>query len=218
MYTGSYSVSESSDNPKTPQTEEEEECEQIAEPTEEWPQDIPRPMTPLGACFTPLCNSGFYEASRNNDDFPDISMAHAKLYVLAQYTNTPALENDALEKLHKLLVQFTFSNDPHIFESVVGLIQYVYGNTNSLANSEEPMRRVVSTFCATHYLKLLRKPAFKRLPFEGGDFMVDFWDKAGRLIEWERMKSDEVGRNEIKELRRKRIPLQLYDPTEFGGF
>ena len=190
IYTGSYSVSEYSEDCDTAPTEEE--IETSPEPSVQNSLfDTIRPLTPLSVCFTFLPAEAPYDTSQHDGDFSAISMAHAKIYVLAQYTNTPALENDALKRLHKLLVQLPPSKDLHIIESVVNLVQYVYANTNALVNSEEPMRRVISTFCAVRFFELLGQPAFQKLQYEGGDFMVDFWEKAGRLIEWERNTSDE---------------------------
>ncbi|KAF8542027.1 hypothetical protein BDD12DRAFT_432243 [Trichophaea hybrida] len=191
IYTGNYSVSESSENLNAPPPEAE--SRKAPEPTVQSSQlGTVRPLTPLSACFTPLPTPGPYDTSQDKGDFSAKSMAHAKLYVLAQYTNTPALENAALGRLHNILVQFASSKDAQNTESIVNLVEYIYANTNSPMNSEEPMRRVISTFCAVRFFELLGQPAFQKLQYEGGAFMVDFWEKAGRSIEWERKKSDEV--------------------------
>ncbi|KAF8244377.1 hypothetical protein K440DRAFT_588547 [Wilcoxina mikolae CBS 423.85] len=191
IYTGDYSVSECSGISRTPPAEAESRTE--PEPTVQSSQlDTLRPLTPLSACYTPLPTSWPNDTSLDKFDLSTISMAHAKLYVLAQYTNTPSLENAALGRLHNILLQFVPSKDAQVVESVVKLVVYVYEHTNALVNSEEPMRRVISTFCAVQFFELLGQPAFQKLQYEGGDFMVDFWEKTGRFIEGERKKSDEA--------------------------
>jgi hypothetical protein len=191
IYTGDYSVPGSSKCNKMPPAELESHT--TSEPIVQQPQiGMLRPLTPLKGCFTPLPATKLDATSLDKGDFSVTSMAHAKLYVLAQYTNTPALENAALGRLHKILVQLVPSNDSQIVESIVNLVVYVYSNTNALVNSEEPMRRVISTFCAVRFLELLGHATFQKLQSEGGDFVVDFWEKAGRLISWDRMKSDEM--------------------------
>ncbi|KAF8542021.1 hypothetical protein BDD12DRAFT_730151, partial [Trichophaea hybrida] len=182
IYTGSYSVSESSRNRKTPPAETETET--TPEPTVD--KETFRPLTPLSACFTPISTPGPDAISLDTGDFATISIAHAKLYVLAQYTNTPALEKAALSRLHRIL------KDQQFVESVVNLVEYVYANTNALVHSEEPMRRVISTFCAFRFLDLLGQPAFLKLQLSGGDFVVDFCEKSGRLIDWDKKRSDEM--------------------------
>ena len=191
IYTGSYSVSECSENSSTLLAEAGGRT--TPEPAVQQSQlDIHRPLTPLSACFVPLPTTGPDDTSHDMGDCSTLSMAHAKLYVLAQYTNTPALENAALGRLHKILLHTAPIKDPQTVESVVNLVEYVYANTNAFVNSEDPMRRVISTFCAVRFFELLGQPAFQKLQSEGGDFVVDFWEKAGRLIDWERKKSDEV--------------------------
>jgi hypothetical protein len=191
IYTGSYSVSECSEYSETPQAEAGDRT--TSEPAVQRSQlDIHRPLTPLSACFVPLPTTGPDDASLDKGDFSTVSIAHAKLYVLAQYTNTPVLENAALGRLHKILLQTAPIKSSQIVESIVNLVEYVYANTNALVNSEEPIRRVVSTFCVVRFFELVGQPAFQKLQSEGGDFVVDFWERAGRLLEWERKESDHV--------------------------
>ena len=191
-YTGSYSVLESSGNPK-PQPVRGRRRRLPESTVEESHLHTLHPLTltPLYACFTSLPSSKHDDTILDKGDFSAISMAHAKLYVLAQYTNTATLENAALGRLHRMLVQLIPNKDSQTVESVTNLVEYVYANTNALVNSEEPMRRVISTFCAVHFFELLQQPAFQKLQHEGGDFVVDFLEKAGRLIALERKQSNE---------------------------
>jgi hypothetical protein len=191
-YTGSYSVLESSGKPKPPPVRGRRR--RLPESTVEESHLHTLPpltLTPLYACFTSLPSSKHDDTILDKGDFSAISMAHAKLYVLAQYTNTAALENVTLGRLHRILVQLIPIKDSQTVESITNLVEYVYANTNALVNSEEPMRRVISTFCAVHFFELHQQPAFQKLQHEGGDFVVDFLEKAGRLIALERKQSNE---------------------------
>jgi len=195
-YTGSYSVSECSGD-KTPPAEVE--SQPTPKPTVQKPQlDIHQPLLHLLDCFAPQPTPRPDDTPFDMGDFSTISMAHVKLYTLAQYTNTAALEEAVLGRLHMILSQTTAVKDSKTAESVVHLVEYVYANTNSLVNSEEPMRRVISTFCAAKMFELLGNPTFQKLISEGGDFVVDVWEKAKRLIESERKESEERGKANTK--------------------
>ncbi|KAL8977620.1 MAG: hypothetical protein Q9177_006595, partial [Variospora cf. flavescens] len=62
--------------------------------------------------------------------------------------------------------------DAALRANVVTLIRFVYDHTDSLTNSVEPLRRLVTSFVAVHY-KAVKGPEFDLLLSEGGGFPVD---------------------------------------------
>jgi hypothetical protein len=110
-----------------------------------------------------------------------ILIAHAKVYVLAQYTNTEALEYTALERLWNVFLTIkSLNTNSGVIEGIVSLVEYAYANTNALVNSEESLRSIISTFCAIRLLELQEQPEFHTLLHAGGDFVVELWEKVGR--------------------------------------
>lgn len=122
--------------------------------------------------------SGFNPASEDVDYSP-VFLAHAKLYVFSQYTATTDLKHRIIENLLSLLK--SISTIPT--SAMVELVRYVYDNTDAPTNHEEPLRLVVSAYCALNYLKLRGVGLFRSLIEEGGDFVGDFWEKIGIKIE-----------------------------------
>jgi len=82
-------------------------------------------------------------------------------------------------------------------------------------NSEEPLRRIISTFCASQSLALQEQPEFNALIHARGDFVVDWWDKVGiaRKDEQMRVKKFQTLSAENKKLQRECATL-LYRTLE----
>ncbi|KAL9018015.1 MAG: hypothetical protein Q9185_004684 [Variospora sp. 1 TL-2023] len=99
----------------------------------------------------------------------------AKLYVLAQYLELSYLKDLTFRSIQEVLND-TMSDkqetDAALRANVVTLIRFVYDHTDSLTNSVEPLRRLVTSFAAVHY-KAVKGPEFDLLLSEGGGFPVD---------------------------------------------
>ncbi|KAF8248477.1 hypothetical protein K440DRAFT_660794 [Wilcoxina mikolae CBS 423.85] len=140
-------------------------------------------------------------------DASTILMAHAKVYVLAQYTNTEKLEAVALKRFKNKILAV---GEPKVIKGVevdeafVGVVEYAYDNTNSLVNSEEPLRRIISTYCADRWHEIQGKPALLTLLHTGGDFVVEFWEKVGRVVR----EDCEMRDNELEALSEKEQTLR----------
>ncbi|KAI4112330.1 MAG: hypothetical protein LQ345_006508 [Seirophora villosa] len=85
--------------------------------------------------------------------------------------------------------------DTTLVTKIVSLIQYTYAHTDSLATSEEPLRKLVSTFVASK-LALLSGPSFDCLMAEGGDFAVDVMSQTRREVSTLKRKVEELERSE----------------------
>jgi len=69
----------------------------------------------------------------DSDSLSAIVMAHAKVYILAQYTNTEALEHVALKRLRNLLLSIKpLSKNSRVIEGIVRLVEYVYATSKPL--------------------------------------------------------------------------------------
>jgi len=204
IYTGSYTTSEYSEKSiKMPPTVQE--CQPTPEPYVDNSEPDPlRPLTPLSTCVTTYSTPRPENVPLDATDIPAMLMAHAKLYVLAQYTITADLKQTALQQLHQILMLTHPSEDQRVVESVTKLVEYTYANTHALIRSEEPLRRVISTFCAVHLFELQEQPSFQTLLNEGGDFAIDFWAKVGRLVRSDKKRTD----REIQKLKKANEQLE----------
>lgn len=107
-------------------------------------------------------------------DFEDIFLAHAKVYALAQYKSIAALKALAQERLSRILLKLhPPGSNPHLAKNIVSLATYVYDNTDSLVNSEEPLRKVISHFVALNFSTLQKNPAAVEMMCSGGDLVKD---------------------------------------------
>lgn len=114
-------------------------------------------------------------------DFDETFLAHAKVYCLAHYRSIHALKALALTRLAKTLLKVhPLGGNPHLAINIVNLATYVYGNTDSLSNSEEPLRKVISHYVALNFVAWQTEPAAVEMMCCGGDFVRDVLSKYRR--------------------------------------
>ncbi|KAL8814098.1 MAG: hypothetical protein Q9223_006655 [Gallowayella weberi] len=100
-------------------------------------------------------------------------MLHAKVYALAQYLQLGNLKHQALHNIKTVLSSIKVLEDkPLLLNYIVDLVRYTYSSTDSLVNSKEPLRDLVSTFAAD-WFEVFEGPHVDVLIAEGGDFVVD---------------------------------------------
>ncbi|CCX32003.1 Similar to hypothetical protein FOXB_16873 [Fusarium oxysporum Fo5176]; acc. no. EGU72617 [Pyronema omphalodes CBS 100304] len=124
--------------------------------------DIPAPTAPATPIdpSTPL-------------DYEEPFLAHAKLYVLAQYTGTTSLKIQCNSRLASLLDEIRWiERSSAVAENFVKLARFVYHHTQSPSNKEESMRLVISSFAAFNF-ESLDCSSMMSLMGEGGDFVTD---------------------------------------------
>lgn len=130
----------------------------------------------------------------------------AKLYTLAQYLQLSDLKRLAFHNMQDVLRSLnSLPPDTTLVTKIVSLIQYTYAHTDSLASSEEPLRKLVSTFVASK-LALLSGPKFDSLMAEGGDFAVDVMSQTRREVTyqlWKREKDNGALEKRVRTLKRK---------------
>ncbi|KAL8676184.1 MAG: hypothetical protein Q9224_007314, partial [Gallowayella concinna] len=100
-------------------------------------------------------------------------MLHAKVYVLAQYLQLDEFKQQAFHNIEAVLSSVQDLKDkPLLLTKIVDLIRYIYNSTDSLINSNEPLRELVSTFAAD-WFRAFDGSYIDSLLAEGGDFVVD---------------------------------------------
>ncbi|KAL8750674.1 MAG: hypothetical protein Q9184_006340 [Pyrenodesmia sp. 2 TL-2023] len=129
----------------------------------------------------------------------------AKIYALARYLELPDLKRLAFHNIQDTLSSLYKFANTMVVTNVMALAQYTYAHTDSLANSEEPLRKLVSTFVASK-LTLLAGPEFDGLMAEGGEFAVDVMNQTQRETTyqlWKRKEDNSALKTEVHSLKRK---------------
>lgn len=116
-------------------------------------------------------------------DFEETLLTHAKLYTLAHYKSIAALKALAQERLSGILLKLhplACNLNPHLAMNIVNLATFVYANTDSLSNSAEPLRNILSHFVALNLATLYTNSAAAEIICRGGDFVGDVLGKLCR--------------------------------------
>lgn len=187
LYTGDYKY------PGYPLSEIPEEPtvkEQSAPKSPEDSELFPGTLTPslervLGTSATPrITDSTWLElVDTSNFDFEETLLAHAKVYALAHYKSITMLKALAQERLSSVLFALhPLNHNPHLPTNIVSLATYVYENTDSLANSAEPLRNIVSNFVVLNFPAWQAHPEAVEMMCGGGDFVRDVLTKICRRL------------------------------------
>ena len=108
-------------------------------------------------------------------------LAHAKVYVFADYHGISKLQQLALHKLRVSLVQFNM-DDTHAVETIAALAAYGYENTRSSDAGEiDDLRRLILLFTAYHLKTAWKRNELKDLVMDMGGFGKDI---ISTLMEW----------------------------------
>ena len=84
-------------------------------------------------------------------DYEPTLMAHAKLYVLANYMLLPGLQAFTFERLYKLLSTMSRDIGKTVISNLVSLIEYIHATTTRPDGGEEPLQDLVTTFIAYNF-------------------------------------------------------------------
>lgn len=155
--------------------------------------DPSRPLTPLDECMGDfvLQDRGSEADWRRlerfgpQDDYKELLLSHASVYSLAQYKSVNVLRILALRRISLILLKIdplAAQPDSHTVLGFIELVNYVYSNTDSLVNSEEPLRKLVSQFAALNLQALQTRQEMLDLMSDGGDFVNDIMPKICRRL------------------------------------
>lgn len=102
-----------------------------------------------------------------NEDYADVFLGHARLYVFANNYLIHDLKTLALENLHETLKIFELYS--YRTGDIISLFRYVYGNTQIPDNGKtEPMRSLLAEYVGFEMDILMKDLAFRDLMIEDG--------------------------------------------------
>lgn len=113
-------------------------------------------------------------ANRNaNENYTEIFLCHARLYVFAEKYDIQPLKLLALEELHDTLAVFTLYHKRS--DDIIALLRYVYANTGESARGGDGMRKLLRDYVGFEMDVLMKNAQFESLMIEdGGPLVADF--------------------------------------------
>lgn len=115
------------------------------------------------------------------EDYSDVFLSHARLYVFAEKYDIQPLKMLALDELHAVLAIFTLYLERT--EDIVDLLRYVYANTGEPREGVEDMRTLMTHYVGYEMETLIKDTNFRDLMIEDqGDLLGDFMDMVGKRI------------------------------------
>lgn len=114
-----------------------------------WPRDSTRPSSNCRANESPC------------EDYSEVLLSHAQIYVFADKYDIPALRSIALHNLHKTLVSFTLYTES--VSDIAILFRYVYQNTPEREDCIDQLRALVIEYVACYVEKMTSNEVFKEV-------------------------------------------------------
>ena len=110
---------------------------------------------------------------RHKLDYGDALIAYSKLYALAGYLLLPSLRSSTFGQIRTLFgfMGPLLSRTPMV-SNLVSLVKYTYANTASTIFSQDPLRKLITTYIALNYAAFIGEEA-DSLEAEGGDFVCE---------------------------------------------
>lgn len=93
------------------------------------------------------------------EDYTDVFLAHAQLYVFADRYDVEGLQRLSLSKLHDTLVKFNLYSER--VADVVTLLKYTYQHTSNRTEQIDELRSLVIGYVCCRSDKLLSIEAFR---------------------------------------------------------
>ena len=100
--------------------------------------------------------------NRPNEDYSNVLISHAKVYVLADYHGIKELGNMALHNLRSQLMRYRLHNN-HCVSDIVQLLMYCFHNTMDKGDQHDALRSLVCTYAALEVEVLWRSDEFQQL-------------------------------------------------------
>ena len=117
----------------------------------------------------------------SEEDYTEVFLSHARLYVFADKYDIQSLKVLALEELHATLEIYTLY--PARTGDIVTLLRYVYANTGQSDGGEEDLRMMLKGYVGYEMDTLINDGDFRDLMIEdGGPLLGDFMMMFGRRI------------------------------------
>ena len=106
------------------------------------------------------------------EDYTEVFLAHARMYVFAEKYDIQPLKTLALLKLHHTLSIFTLF--PERVWDIMTLLKYVYANTAEAVDGNEDIRTMLAHYIGCEMETLIKDGEIKDLMLDNGDMLGDF--------------------------------------------
>jgi len=116
--------------------------------------------------YTPIPLSQPQKSQKSCEDYTEVFLCHARLYIFAEKYDIAHLCQLSLQKLHRTLTEFTLYDDCR--RSIIEPMRYTYLNTPDLSESIDPLRSLVIHYAAYVVEKLAKSDDFQALLEELG--------------------------------------------------
>jgi len=127
-----------------------------------------------GTALAPRANSA------PSEDYTNIFLSHAHVYVFAEKFDVQPLKRLALKNLHQTLAIFTLW--PECVGDIVALARFVYTQTSEPVDGAEPMRSMLKRYIGYEMDVLIRAAGFLDLLEEHRELLNDFCSMVGERI------------------------------------
>ena len=117
----------------------------------------------------------------SNENYADVFLSHARLYVFAEQYDIQPLKTLAFEQLQLTLTDFHLY--PERTGDIIGLLRYIYDNTGESAAGIEDLRTLLTAYMSYEMDTLMEDEEFKELMFfDGGALLGDFMSVVKKRI------------------------------------
>ncbi len=116
-----------------------------------------------------------------NEDYTEVFLSHARLYVFADKYDIQPLKTLALEELHDTLATYTLYRGRT--GDILALLRYVYANMGESARGGEDLRMLLRDYLGYEMSISMKDGEFKVLMVEdGGPLLGDFIKMVAKRI------------------------------------
>ena len=106
------------------------------------------------------------------EDYTEVFLGHARMYVFAEKYDIQSLKKLALDKLQHTLSIFTLY--PERVGDITALLRYVYANTTETVDGTNDVRTMLAHYIGTEMETLIKDGEIKDLMLEDGEMLSDF--------------------------------------------
>ena len=106
------------------------------------------------------------------EDYTEVFLSHARLYVFAEKYDIQPLKKLCHQKLHHTLAIYTLY--PERVGDITTLLKYVYANTTETIDGTDDIRTMLAHYVGTEMDTLIKYGEIKDLMLENGEMLGDF--------------------------------------------
>ena len=122
--------------------------------------------------WSPDVNPGPRSNLHPQEDYTEVFLSHARLYVFAEKYDIQPLKKLCHQKLQHTLAIYTLY--PERVGDITTLLKYVYANTAETMNGTEDIRTMLAHYVGTEMETLIKYGEIKDLMLENGELLGDF--------------------------------------------